>query len=617
MKSNLRNLFLAYIVFPVSFTMAQSISGTVTDGVNPLAGAIVRIRATNISDVTDSQGSFTLEAVTSNDSVEVTAAKPGFFNLLKKSMSGTQALTFELAKIPDGDNLHYAWANPAPDTSEKGNCANCHLRIYNEWLDNFHSKSARDPFVLNMYNGTDAAGNPDIGPGYKLDFPNNVGACANCHAPLATIGQPSTIDMNEVSGIDTLGVTCDFCHKIDSAEENSTGSFYGVISIDVKRPPEGTKLLFGPFDDSMLPTGELEFSYSPLFRSSLICAPCHDGSFWGTPAYNTYKEYLESPYPVKGIQCQDCHMKSNELSTRFTKFDCEGGRDREPLLLSTHTLPGAHSDSLLKAAVTLTLSATLAGDMVNADVVIENTNAGHHLPTGHAMRNLILLVTATTDANGDTLQFLNGETVPRWGGEGSPSDGNYAGLPGKGFAKILEDFNERSPSPSWRQTRILQDNRIPATTRDSSTYVFRLPSNSNEVTLNTKLLYRLFFKPVIDIKKWHLQDVVMVNEILTLTVTSVGEGPRQNEISSFILKQNYPNPFNPSTNFRYTIQKASFVTLKIYDLLGQEIQTLVSTYQESGEYKSTWRPHDLASGVYLYRLRANDFLETKKLIFLK
>ncbi len=86
---------------------------------------------------------------------------------------------------------------------------------------------------------------------------------------------------------------------------------------------------------------------------------------------------------------------------------------------------------------------------------------------------------------------------------------------------------------------------------------------------------------------------------------------------AFTLSQNYPNPFNPSTRIKYTLGKSSFVTLKIYDTLGREIKTLVSSEQSSGEYEVNFRAENLPSGIYFYTLRADNFQTTKKLLLMK
>lgn len=99
-------------------------------------------------------------------------------------------------------------------------------------------------------------------------------------------------------------------------------------------------------------------------------------------------------------------------------------------------------------------------------------------------------------------------------------------------------------------------------------------------------------------------------------VTSV-EDERAPVPIEYSLFQNYPNPFNPSTTIRYAIPQAGFITLKIYNLLGREIATLVSQRQSAGEYSIQWNPIGLASGIYVYRLQSGDFEKVRKLILLK
>jgi hypothetical protein len=87
----------------------------------------------------------------------------------------------------------------------------------------------------------------------------------------------------------------------------------------------------------------------------------------------------------------------------------------------------------------------------------------------------------------------------------------------------------------------------------------------------------------------------------------------------FMLEQNYPNPFNPTTTIKYDIPKASYVTLKVYDILGNVVKTLVDKEQVAGNYQIQFAVgnRQLASGVYLYRLQAGSFVQTKKMILLK
>src|SRR3989304_1281009 len=93
--------------------------------------------------------------------------------------------------------------------------------------------------------------------------------------------------------------------------------------------------------------------------------------------------------------------------------------------------------------------------------------------------------------------------------------------------------------------------------------------------------------------------------------------------TEFTLDQNYPNPFNPTTTIRYAIphlgedERGGFVTLKVYDVLGNEVSTLVDEYKPAGSYEVNFNASGLASGVYYYQLKVGSLAETKKLILMK
>ena len=95
-------------------------------------------------------------------------------------------------------------------------------------------------------------------------------------------------------------------------------------------------------------------------------------------------------------------------------------------------------------------------------------------------------------------------------------------------------------------------------------------------------------------------------------------------VTEYTLEQNYPNPFNPTTKIKYQIPKSGNVTLKIYDILGAEVATLVNEFQAEGRYEINFNAsghsgtvRNLASGVYIYKLQANEFTQSKKMILIK
>lgn len=106
----------------------------------------------------------------------------------------------------------------------------------------------------------------------------------------------------------------------------------------------------------------------------------------------------------------------------------------------------------------------------------------------------------------------------------------------------------------------------------------------------------------------------------SLSVELVGGTPQRYE-----LRQNYPNPFNPTTNIEFSLLKSGYISLKVYDVLGKEVATLVDEVREAGNYRVSFDEHNVssgtssryASGVYFYTLRSGDFLQTKKMLLLR
>ncbi len=90
-----------------------------------------------------------------------------------------------------------------------------------------------------------------------------------------------------------------------------------------------------------------------------------------------------------------------------------------------------------------------------------------------------------------------------------------------------------------------------------------------------------------------------------------------NNVKSYSLAQNYPNPFNPTTTIQYSLANTGNVSLKVYDILGREVATLVNGRQTAGEYTVQFNAANLASGIYFYRLQAGDFVQTKKMMLVK
>ena len=101
----------------------------------------------------------------------------------------------------------------------------------------------------------------------------------------------------------------------------------------------------------------------------------------------------------------------------------------------------------------------------------------------------------------------------------------------------------------------------------------------------------------------------------SFTIVSVDD--ELETLNNFHLAQNYPNPFNPTTTIKYTIPERSFVTIKVYDVLGNEISTLVNEEKLTGNYEVEFNASSLTSGPYFYQLKTENYIETKKMILSK
>ena len=113
------------------------------------------------------------------------------------------------------------------------------------------------------------------------------------------------------------------------------------------------------------------------------------------------------------------------------------------------------------------------------------------------------------------------------------------------------------------------------------------------------------------------RDAEYANIGTVLSTGVVGVEDNASAPSKFELSQNYPNPFNPSTIISYNIPKAANVTLKVYDVLGKEVATLVNQFQSANSYKVRFNASSLSTGVYIYKLEAGNFTMTKKMLLLK
>lgn len=551
--------------------LPATISGVVNGAGGPAAGAIVQVQGTPNQVRTAADGTFTLhgQGLGGTAAVTITAWAEGHFigwvSLDPRRLSPDDAGTVSIALQPlfAPDNPDYTWFTHE-GVSGAASCGLCH-REYAEWQADAHARSAQNPRFISMFRGTNIEGKrgqptrwgsdgkllppdpalPDYGPGFRLDNPDHAGNCATCHTPVAAktpntntcawSGCHSTVtaDRAETIGLDIRGVmpvglmgiaeegvTCEFCHVVGGVTlDPNTRMPYpdmpGILSMRLQRPPNGQKQFFGTLTDA----NREQVTYAPFLSTSEFCAACHFGVFGGVVAnmrmtggtviYNSYGEWLNSPYadPNSGYYrtCQDCHMPVKD--TRFSVPPEKGGIARDYVTYHDHTMPGADSSALLWNAVTLDGSATRQGDTLLVQVGVTNDKTGHAVPTDSPMRSVMLVVEAR-DAQGQLLELRNGPTLPEW-------TGDYAGRPGKAFAKILQDnwSGEVPATAFWRPTTLIADTRLFPFTTDTTSYAFHLPDGQS-ATVKVSLVYRRAFYALARQKGWNDPDHIMAEKTL-------------------------------------------------------------------------------------------------------
>ena len=112
---------------------------------------------------------------------------------------------------------------------------------------------------------------------------------------------------------------------------------------------------------------------------------------------------------------------------------------------------------------------------------------------------------------------------------------------------------------------------------------------------------------------WQNANYTLLSEV----ILDISDTPTKFLPAKMNLEQNYPNPFNPETKIQYEVKGRKFVSLKVYDVLGREVATLVDGIQDEGFKSVRWDATGMASGVYFYRLQAGTFVEVKKMLLLR
>lgn len=629
------SLTIALLILPIAQPARGQVSGTILDEVTlaPMPGARVGIQATTITTTSGPDGSFDLPDASGTD-LWLVGAEVGYFYEPVRVTTPATGVVILMEAVPQADYPNYQFITPYT-------CGMCHPDQEQQWTGSSMALSGQNRWVYDLYNGTGTAGGMN-GFVYTRDSShaghNPNSECASCHQPESWITQPfrALEDINNLSQNALHGVSCEVCHKIADVDEtkiNYPGIYPGAVVFTRPVPGTPTQVEYGvlgdcDYEESYIMRG----SYLPEITTSM-CGACHqdkndpddDGDFEetnGVISQPTFSEWLNGPYGDREspmyITCVDCHMPSfGESICSKTVMD-QDPPIRDPETIRHHGI--GELARYLERAIRIDVAGEVEGDYLNAQVILRNVGAGHHVPTGSAIRNMILLVRAWRIEDGQPFTYAGTQVVDDLGGVGDPAEGYYAGMPGKFFGKVLMDENGQWPAFFTEATGVLFDNRIPALGSDTTSYTFEIPPGEGTLAVNARLIYRTAFRELIDEKGWTqdghgrpLEDLMPPNFGHFMTeggwMSEAGsveeDGPSVR--SSTSLDQNVPNPASPGTEIGFDLAGRETVQLAIFDTGGRLITDLVDRTLGPGHHSVSWRGVDrsgsaVPSGVYIYRL---------------
>lgn len=522
----------------------SSIRGRVVSKYGPVKNARVRVRGEDRFVLTNSLGQFLFPTGDlQQGKVIVTAGKEGWFNNGRVRYTSGRIRDIFLNPVYLNDQSDYRFFSPVV-------CARCHVKVTRFWDRSKMAHTTSNPKVLNMYYGTDATGRKGSGFGYRLDNPGKGGDCITCHAPSAS-SRHGSLDLSSVLRsplVEWDGISCDYCHKVRKVVPDKARPSGMRPVLERQTASRGSSILeFGPYDDVVVPP--MAASYNPVFKQAQFCSTCHShfkklrqGRPWNhgqvysdsewagfglkddtsLPVQTTFQEWKQWQDALppndsnKGKKCQDCHMSWRKDMLPYDNYVVDGmarnmwGTYRDPKNIHPHHFIGG-TETQLKTALAMELEGKITGKRLDITAYITNTNGGHWVPTGETMRSVMLVVQAF-DSRGRALKILRGGRLPDWTGKGDPLKGNYAGLPGAVFSRVLEDGKDNLNVPFWRATRIAADTRIRPKSTVTLKFAFAMDDPEDEPTAKARLIYRPVIRSWAVKKGWSVEDIVIASQ---------------------------------------------------------------------------------------------------------
>jgi hypothetical protein len=525
---------------------SRMVTGRIVSQYGPVSDARVRVAGDEKYTLTDRQGKFELATghLPSNN-LRLTAGKEGWFNNGKGAYPAGESGDLQLNPLPREDHPGYRFISPTT-------CAKCHNKLARYWDRSKMAHTTSNPKVLDMYYGTDAAGRQQIGPGYRLDNPKDEGNCITCHAPSVAEGGVGSKDLKTAlwsPRTEWDGISCEYCHKVRKVIQKADRPSKMAPVLKRKAPAKGnTILVLGPYDDVV--NNVMAASYSPVFDEGRFCATCH-GHFQKLPTGQTWKRskvYTDSEWkgfglggdnelPVqttyqewkqwqtqlpaddanKGKKCQDCHMSWRKEMLPYDNYVVDGqarnmwGTKRSPKNIRPHHFDGG-TETQLKTALSMEVEGEVKENVLEVKVYLTNTNGGHWVPTGEAMRSVLLLM-HVTDSEGTPLEMIRGNRLPAWIGGEDPEAGNYAGAAGSVFARVLQDSKGNLNVPFWKATSIAFDTRIRPKKTTVIEFSYKLNDPDDEPTAAAKLIYRPVHSELAKTKNWETKDIMITSRV--------------------------------------------------------------------------------------------------------
>lgn len=302
----------------------------------------------------------------------------------------------------------------SPSSAER--CGRCHRTIFEAWKGSSHAQAMEN----RIFQDAMELAETEFGA-------NGRKTCLKCHSPVGV----AFGDWNLQKKVSWEGVTCDYCHSVRQVSLSGPNPKATVTYTLVKS---------GPLKDSSSMAHGTE--YSDVHTTSLICAPCHEyQNSQGFPVLTTYSEWKNSRYAKEGSQCQSCHM------SRVAGDVVDPHIRRSNLAkINLHQMPGSHSLEQLTKTVVLSLNTSRKNDQLQVTVQISNKGAGHYVPTGSPLRQLIMEVHAEA---GEGLEFREKRVYRRTVAD---QQGNPVSVEHMAFLKGAKVITDTRLAPDEKRT---------------------------------------------------------------------------------------------------------------------------------------------------------------------